>query len=143
MFSTARFVQSALSSVTSVAAATVLLGAAAASAEPQAAAAPAKPQSCFFVTEWQGWKSPSPKVLYLGVSLHDVYRVDLAAASPELQWPDARLISVVRGGNTVCSAIDLDLSVSNGEGFKEPLFPVSITRLSPSEVAAIPAKYRP
>lgn len=98
---------------------------------------------CFFVTQWQGWKSPSPKVLYLGVNLHDVYRVDLSAGSSLLDWPDSHLVSLVRGSDSVCSAIDLDLYVSDDNGFREPLFPTKLTKLTPEEVAAIPRKYRP
>ena len=108
-----------------------------------AEAAPHQTQSCFFITQWQGWKSPSPKVLYLGVNMHDIYRVDLAAESPELQWPDAHLVSVSRGSNSVCNVLDLDLAVSDGHGMRSHIFPASITKLTPEEVAAIPKKDRP
>ena len=110
-----------------------------------ASAAPYEPgaRSCFFVTQWRGWKSPSPRVLYLGVNNHDVYQVDLAADAPELKWGDARLISQVRDTTSICSAIDLDLKVSDGHGFSSPLFPRSMRKLTPEEVAAIPPKDRP
>ncbi len=98
---------------------------------------------CFFVTQWDGWKSPSPKVIYLGVNMHDVYRLDLAAESSHLQWPDAHLISEVRGSSSICTALDLQLSVSDTGGFREPLFPTKLTKLTPEEVAAIPKKFRP
>ncbi len=98
---------------------------------------------CFFVTQWGGWKSPSPKVIYLGVNMHDVYRLDLAAESSQLQWPDARLISEVRGSSSICTALDLQLSVSDTGGFRAPLFPAKLTKLTPEEVAAIPKKFRP
>jgi len=101
-------------------------------------------QNCFFVTEWQGWKSPSPNVLYLKVNMHDVYRVDLSAGSSQLQWPDMHLVSIVRGGSSsICGPLDLDLSVSDGHGFKEPLIAKAITKLTPDEIAAIPPKFRP
>ncbi len=114
-----------------------------AGAAPAGARAPERPGGCFFISEWRGWKSPSPDVLYLGVNMHDVYRVQLSAGSPELQWPDAHLISVSRGGDTVCDAVDLELSVSDDNGFREPLIATSITKLTPDEVAAIPPKFRP
>jgi hypothetical protein len=100
-------------------------------------------QSCFFISQWHGWSAPNPDVLYLGVDLHDVYRVQLSTASPELQWPDVHLVSKTRGSDTVCAAIDLDLSVSDEHGFREPLIATSINKLSPAEVAAIPPKFRP
>ncbi len=110
-----------------------------------ALAAPEAPTKtpCFFVTQWGGWKSPSPKVIYLGVNMHDVYRLDLAAESSHLQWPDARLVSEVRGSSSICTALDLQLSVSDSGGFREPLFPAKLTKLTPDEVAAIPKKFRP
>lgn len=98
---------------------------------------------CFYITQWQGWKAPNPNTIYLGVNLHDVYRVDLSAGSPQLLWPDAHLISDVRGSNSICSAIDLQLAVADTNGFRQPLIARKLTKLTPEEVAAIPKKYRP
>ena len=50
---------------------------------------------------------------------------------------------LTRGSDTVCDALDLDLSVSDGHGFREFLIATSITKLTPAEVAAIPLKFRP
>jgi hypothetical protein len=105
--------------------------------------APGHQQSCFFINEWQGWKSPNPHVLYLRVNMHDVYRVDLGAGSSQLQWPDMHLVSISRGGDSVCSALDLDLSVSDGHGMREHLFATGLTKLTPEEIAAIPKKDLP
>jgi hypothetical protein len=133
--------------------ASLAIGAALLTAASAASAAPAKDPSapCFFITQWQGWKSPSPNVIYLGVNLHDVYRVDLSAGSSMLQWPDVHLVSRVRGPDTICSAIDLDLEVADdtgirggvGGGMREPLIATKLTKLTPDEIAAIPKKYRP
>lgn len=98
---------------------------------------------CFFITQWEGWKSPSPDVIYLGVNMHDVYRVDLSAGSPQLMWPSAHLVSISRGSDSICTALDLDLAVSDMGGFKEKLIAKSLVKLTPEEVAAIPKKYRP
>lgn len=122
----------------------LLAGVAAALIGGQALAAADSPRTpCFYITQWQGWKAPDPNTLYLGVNLHDVYRVDLSAGSPQLLWPDARLISLVRGPNSICSAIDLQLSVSDTNGFRQPLIARKLTKLTPEEVAAIPKKFRP
>jgi len=121
--------------------------AALAAAGSAAAESPAKASdhahNCFFINQWRGWKSPTPNVLYLGVNLHDVYKVQLSSGSSELSWPDAHLISKSRGSSTICDALDLDLSVSDGHGFREPLIATSIVKLSPDEVAAIPKKFLP
>jgi hypothetical protein len=50
---------------------------------------------------------------------------------------------VVRGINTVCSPLDLDLRVSDGYGIAMPIMAKSITKLSAEEIAAIPKKDRP
>jgi hypothetical protein len=100
---------------------------------------------CFSITQWRGWKAPNENTLYLGVNMHDVYRVDLSAGSPHLLWPNAHLTSRVQGLNSVCSAIDLQLDVSDtgGLGYREPLIARTLTKLTPEEIAAIPMKYRP
>ena len=106
-------------------------------------ASPAATNNCFFVTQWQGWKSPSPDVIYLGVNLHDVYRVDLSAGSSMLNAPNMHLVSIVRGSDSICTALDLDLKISDDHGFTEPLIAKTLTKLTPDQVAAIPKKYRP
>jgi hypothetical protein len=122
------------------ASAAVMLAAAAADAAPtHASRAP-----CFFISQWQGWKSPSPKVLYLGVNMHDVYRVDLASETPMLNDPAVHLVSEVRGSDSICSALDLRLTVADDTGImRVPLFPETLTKMTPEEVAAIPRKFRP
>jgi hypothetical protein len=137
---------SAISSFTRgglIAAGVLALSAASAGAAPPPPGASDHARSCFFITQWRGWKAPSPDVLYLGVNLHDVYRVQLSAGSLELQWPGVHLVSKTRGSDTVCNALDLDLTVSDGHGFREPLIATSIIKLTPAEVAAIPPKVRP
>jgi len=99
---------------------------------------------CFFVTQWQGWSSPKPDVIYLGVNMHDVYRVDLSGGgSSQLQGPNMHLVSIDRGSGSICTALDLDLKISDSMGFSEPLIARSLTKLTPDEAAAIPKKYRP
>jgi len=128
-----------------IAGAGLLAAAVALLAGPALAAHDSGPRTpCFYITQWQGWKSPSPNVLYLGVNTHDVYRVDLSAGSPQLQWPDMHLVSRVVGSDSICTALDLQLEVADDHGgFREPLIASKLTKLTPDEVAAIPKKYRP
>ena len=98
---------------------------------------------CFFVTQWQGWKSPAPDTIYLGVNNHDVYKVTLSTPSNQLSWPNMHLVSINRGSSSICSAIDLDLRISDTNGFATPLIARSLVKLTPEEVAAIPPKYNP
>ncbi|MFT4254714.1 MAG: DUF6491 family protein [Caulobacter sp.] len=118
-------------------------------AAPTLAAAeePAAPQKaqrqCFQLSDWQGWSAPDKNTLYMKVRNRDVYKVDLAWGSNQLTWPGNFLISTVRGIDTVCNPIDLDLKVSDSSGFAMPIRAKTITKLTPEEIAAIPKKDRP
>lgn len=119
------------------------LGGAAAQAEPTAPAPSDHLKNCFYMSQWHGWSAPSEDVLLLRVNMHDVYKVELASGTSLLQAPDVHLVSVERGSDSVCYPIDLELSVSDGMGFKERLIAKSISKLTADEVAAIPKKYVP
>ncbi|MDQ0464854.1 hypothetical protein QO010_002638 [Caulobacter ginsengisoli] len=101
-------------------------------------------RSCFFINQWRGWSAPDNQTLLLKVGNRDVYKVTLTAGgSASINWPGVHLVSQVRGSNSVCSARDLDLSVSDSNGFREPLFLGQMTKLSPEEVAALAPRDRP
>jgi len=130
------------------------LGAAAALMVVAAAAGPAAAQRgphahsdntpCFFINQWQGWKSPNPHTLYLGVNFHEVYEVQLSGDSDLLSDPDAHLVSITHGPDSVCAAIDLQLAVAEPfGGMREPLIAKSLVKLTPEQIAAIPKKYLP
>ncbi len=118
------------------------LGAAPVLAQP---AAPSTRAPCFFVTQWQGWSSPRPDIIYLGVNNRDVYEVTLGGGgSPMLSQPAVHLVSITRGSSSICSSLDLDLKVSDDMGvMREPLIATGLRKLTPEEVAAIPPKLRP
>lgn len=114
-----------------------------AAAQP-AAAKPAKtPRQCFYLSDWRGWTAPDKDTLYLKVRGKDVYKVDLAYGTNQLTWPGTHLVSVIRGVDSVCSPLDLDLRVSDGFGMAIPIRAKTITKLTPEQVAAIPKKYQP
>ena len=73
----------------------------------------------------------------------DVYRVDLSHGTNQLTSPGVHLVSIVRGPDTVCNPIDLDLRVSDGYGFAMPIMAKSITKLTKEEIAALPKRDRP
>jgi hypothetical protein len=123
---------------------TALLAAAGIAGAAQALPAdkPAPTRSCFFVSEWNGWSAPDSQTLLLKVN-RDVYRLTLNGRNSSLNAPGMHLISEVRGSSSICSARDLDLSISDGTTFREYLFPASLTKLTPEEVAALPRKDLP
>src|SRR5471032_2135924 len=84
-----------------------------------AGSAPAA-QKCFFISEWQGWSSPSPTVLYLRVN-RDIYRVDLSVGSDWLRSPDMHLVSKLSGSTSICTPLDLNLELSDGQTFRQGL----------------------
>ena len=123
---------------------TVLLTAAApALADPVKDAAPKPARSCFSLSDWDGWSAPDKNTLYMKVRHRDVYRVDLSHGTNQLTSPGVHLVSIVRGPDTVCNPIDLDLRVSDGYGFAMPIMAKSITKLTKEEIAALPKRDRP
>jgi hypothetical protein len=129
------------SALISAAALLGLTGTALAAAPPdKPAAAPAR--SCFFSRDWDSWRAPDDHTIYFRVRMREFYRVDLSAGSPMLTDPANHLVSVMRGTDTVCSPLDLDLKVSDGR-ITVPLIAKSITKLTPEQVAAIPKKFLP
>ena len=107
-------------------------------------AATASHSSCFLATNWAGWKSPDPNTIYVRVDFGHVYRFDLAHPSNDLDDPSVHLVSKIVGTDWICSPVDLLLYVADDRGItREPLFVKSISELTPDEVRAIPAKFRP
>ncbi|KRA65494.1 hypothetical protein ASD89_18225 [Caulobacter sp. Root656] len=116
----------------------------AANAPDETKGAAAKPaRSCFYLSDWDGWSAPDRDTLYLRVRNRDVYQVELSHGTSQLTSPGVHLVSVVRGIDSVCHPLDLDLRVSDGFGFAMPIMAKSITKLSAEQVAAIPKKDRP
>ncbi len=106
-------------------------------------AAPKPARTCFSLSDWDGWSAPDRNTLYMKVRHRDVYRVDLSHGTSQLTSPGVHLVSIVRGPDTVCSPIDLDLRVSDGYGFAMPIMAKSITKLTKEEIAALPKRDRP
>ena len=120
------------------------LAASAVQAQEAAPAAPAKPaRSCFSLSDWNGWSAPDRDTLYLKVRARDVYRLDLARGTHQLQSPGSHLVTVVRGSDRICTPLDLDLRISDGFGIAIPIRARAITKMTPEEIAAIPKKFRP
>lgn len=111
-----------------------------------AAAAPERTpdRACFASNSWQGWSAPGDgDALYLRIGIHDIYRVELTPGTHVHKYGDRFLVNQVRGSNWICSPLDLDLTLSDHQGFREPLIARSLRKLTPAEVAAIPRKDLP
>jgi hypothetical protein len=128
--------------IVSAAALFALAGAAAATEKPAGEAKRAR--ACFASNTWDGWSaSADGNAIYLRVGLRDVYRVDLARGSHVRKDPDKFLINEMRGSHWICDALDLDLTLSDHNGFREPIFAHALHKLTPTEIAAIPRKELP
>lgn len=105
---------------------------------------PSAQPECFFVNQFQSWRAPDSKTIYIKVLGERYFRLDVGGSCPELKWPGAYLVTKTRGPDTVCSAVDWDLHVNTGlTGVTHPCIVKSMQALSPSEVAAIPKPFKP
>jgi hypothetical protein len=113
---------------------------------PAALAASSAPpgDTCFWSADWQGWKSPSPDVIYLHVGASQVFQLTLKQGSDQLKYPDVRLINQNQQSSWLCTPHDFNLLLTDRDGIlRQPLFVQSITKLTADQIAAIPHKYRP
>jgi hypothetical protein len=100
--------------------------------------------ACFLRRDWDGGfrVTPDSKTVYIRVSHHWIYRLDLAAPSPLLQSAFAILNN--RGTNdSICSPLDFRLVVSDRTGAQEPSIVSKLTRLTDEEAKALPKKLLP
>jgi len=116
-----------------------------AAAQPATPPPPAqKARSCFFVNEFQNWRAQDDHTMFIRTNTNHYYRLDMSGSCPALLWPDAHLIMNVRGPDTICSAIDWDLKVSQGfHDIPVPCIVKTMTPLTDAEAAAIPKKFKP
>ncbi len=105
--------------------------------------ATAATRQCFRINEWNGWRAPDARTLYIRVGGRDIWKIGLAHECGMLRSPSTHLVTRVRGSDEVCAPIDLDLSVQDSGGFTEGCFIDSIRQLTPAEAAALDPKNRP
>jgi hypothetical protein len=119
------------------------LAASAAQADTKPDAKPANSR-CFATNSWRSWTAnKAGDALFLRMDNNDVYRVDLTPGSHARKYPGTFLVNRVRGSNWICSHLDLDLTLADDIGVRQPLIAQSMRLLTPAEVAAIPPKERP
>jgi hypothetical protein len=115
--------------------------AAAPAAQPETTKPPAP--SCFFSRDWQGWKAtPDSQAIYIRVGRTKIYRLDLSSPCPDLHTPMAHLVTKFHGSGSVCTALDIDLKVSDGH-IATACIVRQLSELSPAEAAALPKDLQP
>ncbi len=109
-----------------------------------AAAEPA----CFSMRDFQNWKAPDARTIYVKVSFNHFYRLDLSADCVGLKWVGVHLVTKSRGSDRVCDALDWDITAST-KNFRQPggmemkCIVKTMTPMTDAEVAAIPPKFKP
>lgn len=105
---------------------------------------PSPAGKCFYVNQFESWKAPDPQTIFIRANFHHYYRLDLSGPCPTLLSPDTHLILNVRGPDTICSALDWDLKVSQGSnGIPSACIVKKMTPLTAEEVSQIPPHFRP
>ncbi len=131
--------------VSAAAFAAAALGAAHAASPASApvAAPAAASDACFNSKEWKSWKADGNKRIYLRAGANEVFALDMKHACSQLTWPDARLVTQVRGSTQICSPLDLDLRVSTPPGSSTACSVDTIRKLTTAEAQALPKNVRP
>src|ERR1700754_4373250 len=102
------------------------------------------PPRCFFVQNFQNWKAPDNKTMYIRVGVNQYYRLDMAGSCDALTYPNSHLITQWRGAPTACDGVDWDLQVSQGmPAAPQYCIVKSQTPLPRAQAAAIPKKFKP
>src|SRR5690242_3474121 len=80
----------------------------------QPAAAPSN--SCFFVNQFDTWKAPDDKTMYIKTTGKRYYRLDMAGTCSALKGINPHLITTFTGSNSICSKLDWNLKVARAPG---------------------------
>ena len=131
--------------------ATALIGAVTLSAFMGAAAMPAlaaeKPGlagKCFEAGDVKGHAIADDRTLYLNVGGKSVYRVGMSNNCLGGMGASDPVTVTARGGAKICEASDLDVHAEvNGGGLASRCVLDTLTRLTPAQASALPAKLRP
>lgn len=118
-----------------------------------AGSAPAQPQAngvrplaparaCFFKNQMNGWKEVGDRQVNIRVSVRDVYVVELASPCWNLRWSQSLGIEA-RGSSSICTGDTIDVIVPDRATGPDRCWGRVTRKLTPEEVAALPAKQRP
>jgi hypothetical protein len=101
--------------------------------------AQAAPSACFRVGNIQNSKMDGPRTLYVRADGGRTYRIEFAADC-NTAAAYSLVLHPVSNGDQICHAIELNVRVRDTGEFCEPQ---TLSRLTPEEAAALPAKVRP
>ncbi|HLZ75285.1 DUF6491 family protein [Phenylobacterium sp.] len=125
-----------------IAATALLLALGAASAA--SAADKASNDQCFWARNVTSFAAPDDHTVYVKVNMHDVYRLDLMIACPDVDWNQRVALQSSHGaGGSICSPLDAEI-ISHAQGIGRQRCPVkAMHKLSADEIAALPKRAKP
>lgn len=112
-------------------------------AAPQAAAEPpAKPQrQCFWTNSVSGYTAVDDQTVNLRVGVKDVYQLELFGRCPDVNWTQ-HIVIRSRGSSMICSGLNAELITPTPIG-PQTCQVKTVRKLTPEDVAALPAKQKP
>ena len=126
-----------------LAAAAALMALGASAATPASARSPVepKPNQCFWTRNVDSFAAENDHIVNIRVGVGDVYQFEIMGSCPDIDW-NQRIALVSRAGSSICSGMDAEIVTRSQIGPQR--CPVrSVRKLTPQEVAALPAKARP
>ena len=106
-----------------------------------AAAASGNGKSCFYARNISSWAPQDDTTVNLRVNVRDYYQVKLLGPCTNINWTDAIGIEH-RGSDWICSGLDAVI-IARGPGGPNRCPAISVRKLTPEEVAALPKKAKP
>lgn len=116
----------------------------AANAATDKAAADKANDQCFWARNVTSFAAPDDHTVYVKVNQHDVWRMDLMIACPDVDWNQRVALQSSHGaGGSICSPLDAEI-ISHAAGIGHQRCPVkAIRKLNADEIAALPKKAKP
>lgn len=110
-----------------------------------AASAASRGDACFRSSDYQGFRPVDAHAFIMRTDLDAFFRIEVEGSCPELTYPQATLVTVVRGSELICGPLDWDLRVGQlgPGGFVTGCIVRSQHRLTAAEVAALPPSLKP
>ena len=112
-------------------------------ARASAAAAPPAPGACFWARSADSFRSIDNRIVYIRASARDVYELKLFAPCLDVDWSH-RIALRSRASSWICegtgNAVDI---IVRSTAHRQTCPVTSVRRLTPEDVAALPAAARP
>ena len=108
---------------------------------PAPETAMAEGRQCFHADRITGFRAVSDRIVNVSAGANEVYQFELFGTCPEVDW--ANQIAVVsRGSSWICSGLDATIIAPSSTG-PQRCAVRSVTRLTPAQLAVLPADQRP